>query len=112
MLEPLPTKEGIDWSPDWRYEQFLRARFLNLSTEWHKMLLWLTSNPHKRKTTRGMKSFVGKWLSKSGQIRPERPDNAAPQRYGLAPKPDLERGRVWIKAIRAQLAGREPGQEG
>ena len=106
MLDPLPCRDGSTWSPDWRYEAFLRSRFTNLGTEWQKMLLWLMSNPNRQKTVRGMKRFVGNWMAGSGIIRREviNPARALPPQ-------DRESGRIWLKSIRAQLHGRQPGED-
>lgn len=71
MLDPLPCKDGSLWKPDPMYESFLRERFINLDQEWRRMELWLVSNDSRRKTRRGMKAFVGRWMAKSGSIRPK-----------------------------------------
>lgn len=103
MLDPLPSRNG-PWQPDWRYEQFLRERFINLGSEWQRMLLWLESNPSRQKLN--MKRFVGNWMDKSGVVRA-----SVHKAQPIQQRSDLERGRAWLKSIRAQLKGRQPGED-
>lgn len=106
MLDPLPSKNG-PWQPDWRYEQFLRQRFVNLGPEWQRMLLWLTSNPSRQKVN--MKRFVGNWMAGSGILRSS---ILNPNPIDRAEVINRDNGRKWIGSIRAQLKGRQPGEEG
>jgi hypothetical protein len=106
MLDPLFFKDGSEWKPDWRYELYLRETYINLGTEWQRMITWMKSNPSKC-PAKDMKRFVGNWMNKSGVIRTK---TTQPSMQEL-PKPNLDVAQNWMQKIRNVLKGREPGQD-
>lgn len=73
------TKDG-QWScPDDYYQVCVDTYGkANVDSEFGKANFWLTSNPSKRKTPRGMKKFLGSWLQRraeqdAGFKAPEKP---------------------------------------
>jgi len=108
MLDPLLFKDGTEWKPDWRYEQYLKETYTNLGPEWQKMRTWMISNPAKC-PAKSMKRFVGNWMNKGGVVRTK---TAIPADILERNKPvDKSAGRKWIAQIKQVLRGRQPGED-
>jgi hypothetical protein len=64
---PTVGKDGQWWSICETQDAELRAAFphLNISHQYTKALVWLNANPAKRKTPRGMYSFLFRWMERA-----------------------------------------------
>ena len=62
----LILKDGSRYEPEIDYVNELAKLFpnVNINKELTKMAAWCLSNPDKRKTRRGIKKFIGNWLTK------------------------------------------------
>lgn len=69
---PFAVKSGPAWAVP--VESFIRWRELyprlNVVVELRKARVWLLDNPSKRKTSNGMKAFIGNWLSRANDRLP------------------------------------------
>lgn len=66
----IPTKEGdieipLDWITIWNQAYYDVPRTLE------DIRIWCYDNPQKRKTKRGLRSFLGRWIRKSCIRRPQ-----------------------------------------
>ena len=70
----LPLNDGTDYLVDREYVAGMATLFpdLDMDSEFAYMRAWLLSNPSKRKTRRGIKAYIGRWLTKSDAIRKEK----------------------------------------
>lgn len=65
----IPTKEGdieipLDWITIWNQVYYDVPRTLE------DIRIWCYDNPQKRKTKRGLRAFLGRWIRKSCTKRP------------------------------------------
>lgn len=65
-VEAIPLNDGTEWRPTQsEFEEFERLYpSVDVRREFAKMRGWSSSNPSRRKTKKGVKSFVNTWLSK------------------------------------------------
>lgn len=93
-----PTEGKVKaWTlPLVRYEE-LREAFpaLDLEAELRKALLWLNTNPEKKKTARGMGRFLYNWLS-NAQNRPRLAATPAPSAPRRLERDDVQRARALV----------------
>lgn len=66
----IPTKEGdieipLDWITIWNQAYYDVPRTLE------DIRIWCYDNPQKRKTKRGLRAFLGRWIRKSCTRRPQ-----------------------------------------
>ena len=68
----LPLQDGADWEIPAQFQHELAEVFqrIKLDDEFRKMRAWLLCNPGRRKTRRGIKRFIGNWLSKAQAAPP------------------------------------------
>ena len=65
-VEAIPLNDGTEWLPSMEeYEEYKRLYpNVDVDQEFRKMRGWCNDNPSKKKTLRGIKRFVGGWLSR------------------------------------------------
>ena len=75
-ITALPLKNGSEWFPTVSDFAEFTAAFpdLDLEAEFKKMRLWLLSNPTKRKTQKGIRAFVVRWMINSRRVVVKVPD--------------------------------------
>ena len=68
----LPLNDGTQWEVPEQFQREISEVFprIPLETEFRKMRAWLLCNPDRRKTRRGIKRFIGNWLSKAQAAPP------------------------------------------
>jgi hypothetical protein len=73
----LPLNDGTEWElSQEQYNEYLNLYpAVDVMCELRKMRGWLNANPERRKTKRGINSFVNRWLSKE-QDRAKNPGTA------------------------------------
>lgn len=82
-VEAIPLNDGSEWRcPLVDYEEYVRLYpGVDVEKEFRNMRAWCNSNREKRKTARGIKRFVNRWLSrqqdsgKSTQGKPVKDNN-------------------------------------
>lgn len=62
-----PLRSGAIWqgSPDFWDMIKMAYPQLNIQAECQKMIIWLTANPKRRKTSSGMERFIVNWLNRA-----------------------------------------------
>lgn len=73
--EPLPLTDGTDWRPTEEEFETLRRLYPNVDIyqSFRNMKGWVSSNPTRKKTKKGIMRFVNNWLSRdqdSGRTKP------------------------------------------
>lgn len=76
MNIPLRDGNGYEIPEDFLAE--LNALYYGVETELYRMRLWCLANPDRRKTKRGARRFIFKWINKACQIKPKLVTNALP----------------------------------
>ena len=73
----LPLNDGSEWElTQEQYNEYVNLyQAVDVMCELRKMRGWLNANPERRKTKRGVNSFVNRWLSKE-QDRAKNPGTA------------------------------------
>lgn len=73
----LPLNDGTEWGlSQEQYNEYVSLYpAVDVMSELRKMRGWLSANPERRKTKRGINSFVNRWLSKE-QDRAKNPGTA------------------------------------
>lgn len=66
-VEPLPLNDGSEWVPTKeQLEEWIRLYpSVDVIGEFRKMRGWCNAKPSRRKTARGIKTFVNGWLSRT-----------------------------------------------
>lgn len=86
LMGTLPLNDGSDFNIREPYFNEMQTLYpsVNLKQEFRGMKAWLISNPTKRKTRPGIKSFINKWLSRAQNasggfphVIPNKPSKAA-----------------------------------
>lgn len=78
--EPLPLTNGKDWRPTEEDFEEMRRLYpaVDIYQEFRNMKGWISSNPNRKKTEKGIKRFVNNWLSRNqnrGQTKPAADNN-------------------------------------
>lgn len=66
-VEPLPLNDGTEWKPTQaQFDEWKRLYpSVDVTAEFRNMRGWCNANPKRRKTARGITSFVNGWLSRT-----------------------------------------------
>lgn len=85
-----------DWIDEWNKVYYDVPRTLA------QIRIWCLDNPSKRKTKRGIRAFLGRWIRTSCQLRPVLSRNAVLQ-YEERPVETLETRRTRIAELKGAL---------
>lgn len=66
-VEPLPLNDGTEWEPTQaQFDEWKRLYpSVDVTAEFRNMRGWCNANPTRRKTARGITTFVNGWLSRT-----------------------------------------------
>lgn len=66
-VEPLPLNDGTEWLPTReQFDEWVRLYpSVDVAAEFRNMRGWCMANPTRRKTARGINTFVNGWLSRT-----------------------------------------------
>lgn len=66
-VEPLPLNDGSEWLPTKeQFDEWIRLYpSVDVAAEFRNMRGWCNANPTRRKTARGINTFVNGWLSRT-----------------------------------------------
>ncbi len=90
-VEPLILNDGSEWKPtEALFAEYVRLYpKVDVKQQFNEMRGWCLSNPHKRKTRRGITRFVNGWLSRE-QNKGGNSFRTASNRFNQFPKNDYD----------------------
>ena len=102
----IPLKDGTegDIDPLWIKEWCELYWPDDVEVVIHKARIWCLDNPSRRKTKRGLRRFLGSWMSRDCRLKPKARMITMPQE----PKPQVSRETIGsqVEAMRSLLKER------
>ena len=99
-VEPLILNDGSEWKPtEALFAEYVRLYpKVDVKQQFNEMRGWCLSNPHKRKTRRGITRFVNGWLSRE-QDKGGKGFQAAQNRFNQFQKNDYDISEIERKFL-------------
>lgn len=101
----IPLKNGEEFEIPQEWIQEWNELYYDVPRTLADIRIWCLDNPGKRKTRRGFRAFLGRWIRKSCTKRPlvARPEATSLRAEAVEPRIDLGEAKKRLQAIKALI---------